>query len=304
MARVMLGMNAAFAVGRYPEPEAWLEIVGKELDLRYAQFFSDLLDPKVEEPTRRRQCERLKAAAEKYRVTIHSLFSGTVPHWSHTLLHPDEGMRKDARRWWEEYIRMAPRMGVKAVGSFLGSFSLRDLADPKRKQSLTDELTATWEYLSGIAREEGLEYMMFEPMSVPREIPATMAETEELYERLNEVSRVPARLCLDIGHGAARSGTAEDNDPYAWIRRFGSRTEVIHLQQTDRVTSKHWPFTEEYNRKGIITAEKVLAAIGDSGAKEMLLVIEVFHSFFEPMENQVIDDLKVSVDYWRGFVKE
>ena len=41
-----LGINAAFAACRYPEPEIWLKIVGETLGLRYVQFFSDLIDPK------------------------------------------------------------------------------------------------------------------------------------------------------------------------------------------------------------------------------------------------------------------
>ena len=51
MAKVMLGVNACFAVGRYPEPEEWLEIIGKKLDVRYCQFFSDLIEPRLEETT-------------------------------------------------------------------------------------------------------------------------------------------------------------------------------------------------------------------------------------------------------------
>jgi len=301
--KIKLGMNASFAVGRYPEPEVWLKIVGETLNLRYAQFFSDLIDPKVEKKTKRRLCLRTRRAAKRYNVTIHSLFSGTVPHWSHFLLHPDKGMRKDAVGWWKNYIRMAPFLGAKAVGSFFGAFSFRDLQNSKKKRELTEEVIKTWHHFSRLARNEGLEYLMFEPMSVPRETPCTISETEELYERLNEKAALPIKLCIDIGHGAAISGTKRDRDPYAWIEHFGSRTAVIHIQQTDRKSSKHWPFTKKYNRIGVIDAKKVLEAIKASGAKEILLVIEVFHSFFEPAEDEVLDDLKESVDYWRKWIK-
>jgi len=143
---------------------------------------------------------------------------------------------------------------------------------------------------------------MFEPMSVPREMPCTISETEKLYERLNEKMAIPTKLCIDVGHGAFVSGTKKDRDPYAWIKRFGSRTAVIHIQQTDKKSSKHWPFTKKYNKIGIIKGEKVLEAIGKSGAREILLVIEVFHSFFEPAEYKVLDDLKESIDYWRRYI--
>lgn len=304
MAKIKLGMNACFAVGRYPEPEIWLRIVGEELGLRYTQFFSDLIDPKVEEKVKRELCRQTREAARKYKVTMHSVFSGTAPHWCHFLLHPHEGMRKDAIRWWESYIRMTPLLRAKAVGSLLGSFSFRDWENPQRKEQLTQELMETWHHFSRLAKEEGLDYLMFEPMSVPREMPCTMAETEDLYERMNEGAALPIKLCMDIGHGAAVSGTPQDRDPYAWVRRFASRTPVIHIQQTDGKSSKHWPFTEEYNKRGIIEAPRVIEAIEDSGAEEVLLVIEVFHSFFEPMEYKVLDDLKISVDYWRRYIKE
>jgi len=298
-----LGINAAFAACRYPEPEVWLKIVGETLGLRYVQFFSDLIDPKVEKKTKERLRRNTKNAAKKYKVLIHSLFTGTAPHWSHFLLHPDEGMRKDAVGWWENYIHMAPFLGAKAVGSFLGSFSVSDSENPKRKKFLTEELVKTWRHFSSLAKDEGLEYLMFEPMSVPREMPCTISETEKLYERLNEKMAIPTKLCIDVGHGASVSGTGKDRDPYAWIKRFGSRTAVIHLQQTDKKSSRHWPFTKRYNKVGIIRGEKVLEAIGKSGAREILLVIEVFHSFFEPAEYQVLDDLKESVDYWRRWIK-
>ena len=301
--KIRLGINAAFAACRYPEPEVWLKIVGEELNLRYVQFFSDLIDPKVEEKTKKKLCRQTKKAARKYKVAIHSLFTGTAPHWSHFLLHPDKGMRKDAIGWWENYIKMAPLLGAKAIGSFLGSFSVRDSQNPKRKKELTEELIRTWHHFARLAKKEGLEYLMFEPMSVPREMPCTIRKAEKLYRKLNQNAVLPTKLCLDVGHGAAISGTKEDKDPYAWIKHLGSRSAVIHIQQTDGKSSKHWPFTKKYNKIGIIKAEKVLEAIEKSGAREILLVIEVFHSFFEPAEYKILDDLKESVNYWRRCAK-
>ena len=304
MSRVMLGVNACFAVGRYPEPEEWLEITGKKLDLRYCQFFSDLIEPGIEENLKEKMCRRTREAAEKYKVRIHSNFTGTAPHWCHTMLHPDEDMRKDALVWWEKYFKMTPMLGANAVGSLLGTFSVRDAESPERIKFLTDEVMEKWHHLSKLAGDIGLDYIMFEPMSVKREPPSTIDETEELYERINKGASLPVKLCLDVGHGSMCSGKEEDRNPYAWMERFAGRAPVIHIQQTDGITSKHWPFTPEYNKRGIIEPGKVLEAISRSGAEEVLLVLEVFHSFFEPMDDRVIDDLMASVEYWRKFVKE
>ena len=304
MSRVALGVNACFAVGRYPEPEEWLGIIGEKLDVRYCQFFSDLIDPRIEETTKKRMCDRVREACRKYKVKIHSNFTGTAPHWCHTMLHPDEDMREDAFRWWESYFRLTPMLGTNSVGSLLGTFSQKDVDSPERRKFLIDEVIERWHRLSGIAGEIGLDYTMFEPMSIKREPPSTIAETEELYERLNDGASLPVKLCLDIGHGARCSGSREDTDPYAWVERFAARSPVIHIQQTDGITSKHWPFTPEYNKRGIIKPEKVLEAISRSGADEVLLVLESFHSFFEPMDSRVLDELLVSVEYWREYIKE
>lgn len=304
MAKVTLGINASFAVGRFPEPEVWLEIVGKRLGVRHVQFFADLIDPKVEEKTRERMCARTREAAAKNQVTMHSVFSGTITHWMHTLLHPDADMRRDARDWYESYIRMTPLLGARAVGSMLGSFSQRDMESPDRKAMILEETLRAWQDFSRLGKAVGLDYLMLEPMSIPREIPCTIEETEELYEKFNTGMAIPTRLCMDIGHGARVSGKEEDRDPYAWIRRFGARTPVIHVQQTDEASSKHWPFTEDYNRRGRIRAEEVLEAVEASGAEEVLLAIEVFHSFYEPMDRRVIEDLEESVAYWRRYVPD
>ena len=304
MAKVMLGVNACFAVGRYPEPEEWLEIIGKKLDVRYCQFFSDLIEPRLEETTKKEMCRRTRESAQKYNVKIHSNFTGTAPHWCHTLLHPDEGMRRDALRWWESFFRMTPMLSANAVGSLLGSFSISDAKNPERRKVLIDEVIEKWLYLAELAKTIGLDYIMFEPMSVRREPPSTIAETEELYERINKDAVLPVKLCLDVGHGARISGREEDKNPYAWIERFAEQAPVIHIQQTDGKTSKHWPFTPEYNKLGIIHPEKILDAISRSNAKEVLLVLEIFHAFFEPMEDKIIDDLMISVEYWRKYISE
>ena len=42
--RINLGVNLSFAITRYVEPEEWTKIVSQKLELKYIQFFSDLLD--------------------------------------------------------------------------------------------------------------------------------------------------------------------------------------------------------------------------------------------------------------------
>ena len=303
--KIKLGINASFAVNRYPEPEEWLRIVGEELGVRYAQFFADLIEPVIFSPdSKERLIKKTREASQTYKVVIHSVFSGTIVHWYNFLLHPDEGVRQDSIRWYENYIDLTARLGVKAVGSLMGALSFKDLNNSSRYKMLLDEAIKTWQYFAKVAREKGLDYIMFEPMSIPREIPCTISQTKELYERLNKGVSLPIKLCMDVGHGAVLSGGRDDRNPYAWLKNLAHLTPVVHIQQTDGQSSKHWPFTPEFNKRGIIEPKKVIEAINASGAKEVLLVLEIFQSFFEPWDNQVIDDLKASVDYWRKYIKE
>jgi len=103
-----------------------------------------------------------------------------------------------------------------------------------------------------------------------------------------------------------------DGDTYAWLEELAGYSPIIHLQQTDGRSSPHWPFTAEYNKKGIIDGEKVLKAIYAAYSKgqspeyppkvdSIYLTIEVFFPTASRNENikaQVIE----TVEYWRQFV--
>ena len=56
----------------------------------------------------------------------------------------------------------------------------------------------------------------------------------------------------------------EDSDPYAWLERYGCFSPIIHMQQTDNNASAHRPFTDKYNKNGVIDIHRVLEAIKKS----------------------------------------
>jgi sugar phosphate isomerase/epimerase len=149
-----------------------------------------------------------------------------------------------------------------------------------------------------------MEFLMFEPMSVPREPPATLRDTHDLLKRVNDGAALPIRLCLDVDHGDLESPDPRDTDPYAWLREFGALSPVVHIKQSKPDKGGHWPFTDEHNRDGIIQAEKVLDTLRASGAEEVTLALEVSHRERYPWEYQVLDDLKASVSYWRRYVTD
>jgi len=62
MTKFKLGINTGFATNRFPEPEVWLRIVGKDLGLRCVQFVADLLNPMP-------QLSRAAATGSSHHVT-------------------------------------------------------------------------------------------------------------------------------------------------------------------------------------------------------------------------------------------
>jgi len=106
----------------------------------------------------------------------------------------------------------------------------------------------------------------------------------------------------------------EDGDLYAWIRELGIYAPVIHLQQTDGNSSKHLPFTEANNAKGIVHGKEVLQAFAESYAnaqqieglapvEELYFTIEVFSGTSQRYP-QIIEMIRESAEYWRQFIPE
>ena len=300
MAKVELGINNCFAIGRYPEPEEWLRIVKEELGLQHVQFSFDLLDPVIiDEEIVKEKCAFIRRLADEGEVKIDTAVTGEVAHKFNLLLDPDPGMRRAYLRWYEKMVRAASLLGAEGSGIYMGSLSNKDVNDPERKAYLTEVLIEEIAYLTFIAREAGQSYLLWEPMSLPREMPSTIDETKELWERVNEKSHIPVLLCLDVGHGYYRSSDPRDLDYYSWLQELAHLSPSIHMQQTDRKGSRHWTFTEENNAQGVIVPERVLEAIEASGAEEVVLVFEFFFSAHALSDESALDDMKKSVDYWR-----
>jgi len=112
------------------------------------------------------------------------------------------------------------------------------------------------------------------------------------------------RLNLDLDHGDLSSPNPDDTDPYAWLRRLGNVSPIVHLKQSTRDKGGHWPFTPEHNERGIVRGERVLEALEESGAEEVMLILELSFREREPAESRVLPDLRASVEYWRQFVAE
>jgi len=294
-----LGINMGFAVNKYIEPEVWSYIVAEELGLKYVQFTADLLNPFWPTDYTDSQIKRIIAAKEKHGITIESIFTGALTRVNH-FMHPDEDARLFWMKWFERLLEIGAAFEASSLGSHFGILTFDSYDHFIKRECLIEKAVRAWQKLSLRAKELGYKYLLFEPMSVPREMGNTVADTLLLMERVNSGSSIPMYCCLDIGHAP----DPDERDPYPWILKLGSVSPIIHVQQTVLNRSNHSPFTAEFNSNGIIQGERVLEALKASGNTDALLCLEIFHREHFDTEFRIIEDLKESVCYWRNFVSD
>jgi sugar phosphate isomerase/epimerase len=294
--RYTLGINTCFAVKRWPEPERWAEIVAGTLGLGMVQHSLDLVDLEADAPLRE-QAEAVAVACAAHGIGVHSTFTGLGAYGRNLLLDPDPVQRGRAAAWFRRAIDFTAAAGGRAAGGHVGAFSVADWRDAARRDELWGGLRADLRDLAAYAGEQGLEAFLFENMAARRE-PSTIAEAESLLAS-GEDGRAAIALCLDVGHQCVVGTGGEDRDPYAWLRRLGARSPVIHVQQSDAEADHHWPFTAAHNAQGRIDAGRVLDALDASGAREVALVLEVIPSF-EQDDDLVLAELAESAEHWRA----
>ncbi|MCC2686422.1 MAG: D-erythrulose-phosphate dehydrogenase [Paenibacillaceae bacterium] len=293
-----LGINLGFAVNKYVEPRVWTKIVAEDLGLTYVQFVADLLNVFLPEDAVQAQVAEINENTAKYGLKVTSTFTSSFTRVNH-FMHPDARTRKVWLDWFKKFAHMSRQLGAVTTGSHFGILTFADYDDPKRRKFIINEALKNWKELSWYCKELGMTHMVFEPMSIPREMANSVEDTKELLALLNDGAGLPFKLVLDVGHAPHPS----DRDPYRWVRELGKVSPIIHIQQTEKDHSRHWPFTEEYNKLGIIHGEPMLAALEQSGAEEAEILFEISHREAWSTEFRIIQDHIESVNYWRQFVK-
>jgi sugar phosphate isomerase/epimerase len=294
-----LGINLGFAINRYIEPEVWTRIVWEELDLKYVQFVADLLNPFWPDTYIDSQIGRIQDSTARHGISVESIFTSAYTRVNH-LMNPDAEARAFWYRWFCKLLDIGSRLGAKNAGSHFGIMTFDTYDDPDKRERMIEASVKAWQDLSFYAKNLGYDSLIFEPMSVPREMAATVRETRELMDRVNANSGVPLRVCLDIGHAPHPS----ERDPYAWIEALAGVSPVIHLQQTVANKSNHSPFTEEFNRDGLITREKVMAAVAKAGCRDALFAFEISHREHWDTDFRILADLRAGVDYFRPVIPD
>lgn len=287
---LQLGINNCFAVKRWPRAVDWGHIVRDRLGLRTVQHSLDLVDMATD------SAELLRATASELGLDVHSTFTGLAAYSSNLLLHPEPASRMAAEAWYRTAIAWTAGTGAIATGGHVGAFSVRDWTDPTAREALWTQLLAAMDRLAHDARTAGLDHLLVENLAAARE-PSTMAMIRDLVTEGDD-EHVPVRLCLDVGHMCVPATSGPDRDPYSWLRSLGSVVTVVQLQQSDEHGDHHWPFTVDRNAAGRIDADRTIDALGESGLDRCVLILEIIPAFEQP-DDEVVDDVVASVDYWR-----
>jgi hypothetical protein len=298
--RVALGINTCFAVKRWPTPDTWAPVVRERLGVTLVQHSLDLVEPPLGDGSVVASASRVAGACSRHGLRIQSTLTGGAASSANLLLHPDADARISARRWFHRAIAYTARVGGEATGGHLGAFSAADWSDARLRAARLADLRAALASLAMDARRAGLAYLVFENLPAARE-PSTMAMARDLLDE-GDALHVPVRLCLDVGHVWVPGAPDGDRDPYAWLRSFARVSPIVQVQQSDAAGDRHWPFTPDRNAAGRIDAEAVLDALGEGGAGDVALIVEVIPPS-EQDDEAVLDDLAVSVDYWREAIE-
>ena len=300
--QVTLGINTGFAINRFPDPDDWIRIVAEELGLNTVQFTADLLNPSLPDAVVRHQAGAIKELCARYGVRVESTFTSQFTRVNH-LLHPDPETRRAWLAWFKQFLTLSAELGAEGGGSHFGILSSRDNENPEvREQRINDGVQA-WRELSHHAAALGMKYLLFEPMSVPRELGETIDATQDLLDRCAEGFSIPMLLCLDVDHGDLQSTDPRDTDAHAWIRAFGGVSPVIHIKQSLRDKGGHYPFTADYNARGKIVPAEILETMRASGIEKCTLLLEISHRERWPADYTVVQDLKESVEYWKPAIE-
>lgn len=295
--KIELGINLGFAINKYIEPEVWTKLVREEFGLDRVQFVADLLNPFLPQEYVDSQVERICRSIKEYDISVTSIFTSAFTRVNH-LMHPDRECREIWVDWFKRLFNIGARLGARCGGSHFGIMTFDGYAN--KREYLVEEGVKNWQRLSIYAKDLGFEYLFFEPMSVPREMATTIGETRELLGRVNAGSAIPMKICLDIGHAPDPA----ERDPYVWLKELGSDSPIVHLQQTQKDKSNHWPFTPEHNAEGIIHADKVIHTWEESGAVTAEFDFEISHREHSDTEYRILPDLKESVRYWKQALRE
>ncbi|MGQ9889757.1 MAG: sugar phosphate isomerase/epimerase family protein [Aggregatilineales bacterium] len=294
MSEFQFGINLGFATKRWPEPEAWAELVVEKLGLRLVQFTFDLIDPWWPEADRRLLAHKTRRAVEATGVVIHSAFVGLAAYTYNSLLHPEPAGHRAALEWWRRAVDLAAELGAGAVGGPLGGMSVRsfDAGEQDRLyHRVLDDICSISEWMAAA----GLRELLIEPTPLVREIPHKASDSLQLFADLKNRTAVPVRYVIDVGHALYQPlyGASAALDP--WLETLGDHIALFHLQNTDFQSDSHWGWPDP---RGAFDVAVFAQTLQRYHLTDRPIFLEVFYPF-EFADASLIENIRLSVDHCR-----
>jgi len=293
-----LSLNTNPLVNRFAEPDDLVDTVAHRLRIRDLQLTHEFINPSWPAPVIRRLTREMQAALARTGVRVTSGMTGPYGRLNH-FGHPDRDVRRYYVDWFKTFADITADLGGSSVGTQFAIFTYRDYDDPARREELIRIAIDCWAEVADHAKAAGLSYVFWEPMSIGREFGETIETCLALQNRLTAAAMaVPMWMMADIDHGDVTSSNPDDYDPYAWARAVPPVSPIIHIKQSLMDKGGHRPFTAEFNARGRIHPEPLLAAFREGGAADNEICLELSFKEREPNDRQVIEQIAESVAFW------
>jgi len=295
--KINLGLHLGFASTRYNNPKIWTDIVRNEFNLDYVQFVSDLIEPNLPKHIIDEEIKKVNFYTKKHKIKIKDTM--TLPRYNY-IGHYNPKISDYWKDWLKRFVKISAQLGAQGAGSLLGIYSFDDLNN--NFSHTRKKIIDGWVDISKYAKLCGIKYLIWEPMSVKREMGDTIHSTQKLHAELNKKSHIPILLNLDLDHGNIASKNKDDFNPYKIIKKLGKFSPAIHIKQKTKDIYSHKPFIKKYNKIGIIKPDKIIKELKKTGIDEVTLYFEFSFREREPFDSNSVKDIKESVNYWRKYL--
>jgi sugar phosphate isomerase/epimerase len=298
-----LSLNTNPLVNRFAEPEDLIETVATRIRIRDLQLTHEFINPSWPAPLIRSLTRRMDAALRRTGVRVTSGMTGPYGRLNH-FGHPDPEVRRYYIDWFKTEADITADLGGIALGTQFAILTYRDNNDPKRREEMIQIAIDCWAEVAEHAKAAGIQYLFWESMSISREFGETIEACEKLQARLTASGMaIPMWVMADIDHGDITSANPDDYDPYAWARAVPKISPIIHIKQSMMDKGGHRPFTAEYNAKGRIQPEPLLAAFRAGGAADNEVCLELSFKEREPTDSQMVAQIAESVAFWAPWIE-
>ena len=293
-----LSLNTNPLVNRFAEPGDLIDTIARDIRLRDIQLTHEFINPAWPAPVISRLTREMNAALARTGARVTSGMTGPYGRLNH-FGHPDRDVRRYYVDWFKTFADIIGDLGGTSVGTQFAIFTYRDFDAPARREELIGIAIDCWAEVAEHGKAAGLDFVFWEPMSVGREFGDTIASCMELQDRLSAADMaIPMWMMADIDHGDVTSANPDDYDPFAWARAVPKVSPIIHIKQSLMDKGGHRPFTAEFNAKGRIHPEPLLAAFAEGGAKNNEICLELSFKEREPNDREVVPQIAESVAFW------